>query len=131
MMCTLPFKLFEHRFYSIDSFPAAERQLSRGGGSSLFQVVEPGKLDKESTVASSQADWEQESLVNTARQISLLGNINFQQHIKYVKLDKIKVIVKVVPSFGLSPISLLLDPVYKLFTTWVEAGVTLIPLFTI
>ena len=48
--------------------------LSRNG-SSLFQVVEPGKLDKESTVASGHSGWDQESLANTARQLSLLGNI--------------------------------------------------------
>ena len=44
--------------------------LSRDG--SMFQVVEPGRLDKESTIASDHADWEKVSEVNTARQLSLL-----------------------------------------------------------
>lgn len=65
--------LYNHNltfFYRIIGAP--KRQLSPNA-SSLFQVVEPGQLDKESTVASNEAGWEQESVANTARQISLLG----------------------------------------------------------
>lgn len=49
--------------------------LSRDG--SMFQVVEPGRLDKESTIASDHTDWEKISDVNTARQLSLLGLYSF------------------------------------------------------
>ena len=72
-------------YYDLFVIAVAENgQLSRNA-SSLFQMVEPGKLDKESTMASGHSGWEQESVANTARQLSLLGK-HLSQSVEFASI---------------------------------------------